>query len=161
MRPSVYLETSFISNLTCWPSKDLKKALMIADTREWWEIRKEYQLYFSEVVLGEIYQGDGYAAEARIKTVEEVQILPITNSATELAKALIESNAVPENALSDAYHIAIAAVEKIDYILTWNFRHIDNPEKNRDIIKVCEDNGFDCPIVSNPGKLLMLRENIE
>ena len=62
-------------------------------------------------------------------------------------------NAIPEKFPEDALHIAIASVEKIDFIATWNFKHINNPFTKNKIKEIIENAGYICPVLASPEEL--------
>ena len=70
-----------------------------------------------------------------------------------LAEALIHGKAIPATEPRDAFHIAIAAVNGVEFLLTWNFRHIANASLRGRIEKICRDAGFDAPTICTPDEL--------
>ncbi len=66
----------------------------------------------------------------------------------------MNGKAVPAKAPEDALHIALAAVHGADYLLTWNFRHINNAETKRTLIAAVEAAGYECPMICNPEELM-------
>jgi len=155
MTATVYIESSVISYLTSRPSRDLVTAARQTITLEWWDERKsEYEVYISVLVEEEISRGNPTEADRRLSAVEEIPALDISDPANALAKNLIKQKAVPENSEEDALHIAIAAFSGIDYLLTWNFKHINNAETKTAIIKVVESHGLVCPILCSPEELV-------
>lgn len=66
---------------------------------------------------------------------------------------LITGRLIPEKNPEDALHIGIAAAEGIDYLITWNFTHINNAETKNDINKLIENFGFSPPILCSPEEL--------
>ena len=124
---SVYIESSVISYITARPSRDVVTSARQAITIEWWETYRDlFDVFISELVLEEIGTGDLQAASNRLAIVENIPVLVATDSAKELAKALIVENAISASSAEDALHISIAAVQGIDFLLTWNFKHINN-----------------------------------
>lgn len=151
---SVYVETSIISYLTARPSANLIAAARQSETADWWDSRRgEFDLCISRLVVAEAGRGDRNAAARRLAALEGLEVLPLTDEAIDLAKALIREGGLPEKALDDALHIAIAAVQGIDYLLTWNCRHIDNAETKPKIRRTCEAHGFTCPEIATPTEL--------
>jgi len=125
----VYIETSIISYLTARPSNNLIAAAWQKETVDWWDTqRKRFSLYISEVVIEEAGRGDKSAASRRLSALENIEILQLDARSIELSKALISQGGMPKKALDDALHVAVSAVNHIDFLLTWNFRHIDNAE---------------------------------
>lgn len=127
MKPKVYIETSVISYLTAMPSNDLRAMANQNTTAEWWEARKgEYNIVASDVVISEASLGNPDAAERRLAIISDIPLLQVSNEARLLASSLINEHALPKKAETDAYHVALAAVNGIDYLLTWNCTHIAN-----------------------------------
>jgi predicted nucleic acid-binding protein len=127
MKKTVYIETSIPSYLTARPSRDIRAAAWQQITSQWWdEARHDYELFTSELVVVEASAGDPAAAARRLQALQGVAELQIDREVQELAEALIAKGGVPAGAEADALHIAVATVHRIDYLLTWNFRHIDN-----------------------------------
>ncbi len=155
MKPVVYLETSVVSYLAGRPSRDLVVAGRQEISREWWQRRRaHYSLRISALVLQEIRRGDLTVAQERETAVAEVDILEITPEATQLAAELVRGKAVPAQASEDALHVALACVHAADYLLTWNFRHINNAERKRTLSRAVEAAGFECPMICSPEELM-------
>ena len=93
------------------------------------------------------------AAAKRLEAIANIPSIAITADAQILAEALVASKAVPDNSVRDALHIAIAATQGIDYLLTWNFKHINNAETKAIIARIVEDLGWTCPILCSPEEL--------
>lgn len=154
MLATVYIESSVISYLTSRPSRDLVTAARQTITVEWWEERRsKYEMYISALVEEEISRGDPQASKLRLSVVEEIPALDVSEEAKNLAKDLLKFGAIPANSEEDALHIGIAAANGIDFLLTWNFKHINNAETKEAIIKVVEHHGFVCPTLCSPEEL--------
>ena len=152
---SVYIETSIISYLTARVSRDLIVAGHQQMTEEWWSVqRNRFELWASELVVEEASAGDASAAAERLKVLNTIEMLDITEEAGFLATALIERGSLPTKASADALHIAIAAVHNVDYLLTWNCKHIANAEIRPVIESVCRNMGFIPPILCTPEELM-------
>jgi len=155
MKKSIYIETSIPSYLTAQPSRDLRAAGWQQITSEWWEeCRKDYDLFTSELVIAEASSGNPEAAERRLNALKGINELLIDEEVEYVANKLIENEAVPASAQADAIHIAIAVVQKIDYFLTWNCRHINNATMKPVIRRVCINLGYICPEICTPLELL-------
>ena len=145
MKPRVYLETTIPSYLTAWPSRDLVRAAHQQITRDWWDRRRaEFELYISQVVLRECQAGDATAAAERLKILQDLPLLEQTEEATRLAQALVDRVPLPER----------AAVQGVDYLLTWNCTHIANATLRDPIESVCRENGYEPPAICTPDELL-------
>lgn len=155
MKKKVYIETSIVSFLTGNPSLNLVAAAWKTLTIEWWEKRRMlFDLFISELVLTEAGRGNEKAAQKRLNSLDGIPVLAMTDSAVELAKILINQHAIPENATDDALHIALTSVHSIDYLLTWNCRHIDNAETKPVIRSILISNGYNCPEICTPQELM-------
>ena len=155
MKPKVYIETSVISYLTARSSRDILVAANQQVTQEWWHDRREkFDLYVSQLVDQEISSGDSEAVVKRQQALTNCSFLDITAESVELAGRLIEQNAIPKQAAEDALHIAVAAVSGMDYLLTWNFKHIANATMRANVELVCRLNGFEPPVICSPMELM-------
>ena len=160
MKKSVYIETSIISYLTARTSRDVRAAAWQQITGEWWdETRAGYDLFTSELVIVEASAGNPEAAALRLQALEEIAELPIDEEARDLAEQLVSKDGIPSAAEADALHVAVAAVHRIDYLLTWNFRHIDNAAKKPIIRSICADAKYVCPEICTPMELLAEGDN--
>jgi hypothetical protein len=154
MRPRIYLETTVVSYLTAWPSRDLVTAAHQQITWEWWESRRaEFELYVSQIVIQESSAGDD-AAKRRLEALEDISLLDITEEVTALAEKLIEQVPLPERAGVDALHIAVAVANGMDYLLTWNCTHIANAALRNRIEAVCRSGGYEPPVICTPEELM-------
>jgi len=155
MKSKVYVETSVISYLTARPSRDILVAANQQVTQEWWQDRREkFDLFVSQLVDQEISSGDIEAVSKRQQALTGCLFLDITPEAVELANKLVEQNAIPKQAAEDALHIAVATVSGMDYLLTWNFKHIANAAMRANVELVCRLNGYEPPVICSPMELM-------
>lgn len=155
MKQTVYIETSVVSYYTSKPSRDLVLAARQEITREKWdEILDSFEPNISMLVIQEAEQGDPQAVQSRIAAISNMTVLSINDEAEQLAATLIEDGPIPKEYLEDALHIAVATVNGIDFLLTWNFTHINNAQTKAKILSVIEDEGYQCPIICSPEELL-------
>jgi hypothetical protein len=154
LKPVVYIETSVISYLTSRPSRDVVIAGRQAISQDWWQCERErFELRISALVEEEISLGDCFAAGRRLDFVAGIPSLAIAENAVELAQSLIDKGAIPKGSEEDALHIAISATQGVDYLLTWNFKHINNAETKQQIGKIVESFGYTCPQLCSPEEL--------
>ena len=154
MKPTAYIETTVISYLTGRPSRDLIVAAHQQITIEWWErSRMNYDFYISEFVRIEASKGDLHAAEKRMNVVNKLTLLEITNRVRELATVIMQKGLLPRQAVEDAFHISTATVHCLDYLVTWNCKHIANAAKRGTIELICRRQGFDPPVICTPEQL--------
>lgn len=127
-------------------------------TREWWrDAAERFKLAASELVVGEVSQGDPQAARDRLVALESLQLLDASDESRALGRALIRAHAVPAGAVQDAAHIAVAVVNGVEYLATWNFRHIANPVTVFRIEQVCRDEGYEPIMICTPSQLMEIR----
>ncbi|HKR65426.1 MAG TPA: type II toxin-antitoxin system VapC family toxin [Thermoanaerobaculia bacterium] len=154
-RPTVYVETSVISYLVARPSKNARVASNQELTRNWWATRRqEFELYASAVVVGEAQRGDAAVASDRMAIVRELQLAQVTRDALDLAAALVAGAGVPKKANEDALHIAVAATNGLDYLLTWNCTHIANAVTIPRVNSICRLRGFEPPLIYTPQEFM-------
>lgn len=155
MKETVYIETSVVSYYASRPSRDLVIAGRQEITREKWpNILRSFDAFISALVVQEAEHGDQDAAKERLAAVSSLTVLPITEQAEELASVLIADGPIPENHPEDALHIAVATVNGMEYLLTWNFTHINNAQMKAKIISIIEERGYQCPLICSPEELL-------
>jgi len=154
MKSTVYIESSVISYLASRPSRDVVIAGRQAISHDWWENhRHRFELRISILVEEEISRGDPVAAKLRNDRVVNIPSLSISDEATKIAELLLSQNAVPKGSEEDALHIGIAAAQGADYLLTWNFKHINNAETKVAITQLVESCGYKCPQLCSPEEL--------
>ena len=152
---SVYLETTFISYLVARPSRDLLVAAHQQISHEWWADRRgEFECSVSQVVMDEASDGDPAEVQKRLAIISGLPRLDVTEDAESLTQAIISAGILPPHVVRDAAHVAVAAVHAIDYLLTWNCKHLANAQMARRIGLVCGKLGHRMPIICTPEELL-------
>jgi predicted nucleic acid-binding protein len=155
LKASVYIETSVLSYLTARPSNDLRAMANQSTTSDWWETqRPNYRVFASDLVISEAGKGHPEAAQRRLAAITDVPLLQVSPEVQALALALIASHALPPKAEADAYHVALAAVNGIEYLLTWNCTHIANAHTRPKIEATCRALGYEPPVICTPLELL-------
>jgi predicted nucleic acid-binding protein len=153
-KPTVYLETTIPSYLTARPSTNLIVAGEQAITRQWWEIRrKRYRLLVSEAVIEEASRGDPDASQRRLGLLFGLEELSIDEEVISLSQKILETGLIPSKASADTIHIAVAARHSVDYLLTWNCKHIANAETIRQISHIIGEEGKFVPVICTPREL--------
>ena len=154
-KPVAYIETSVVSYLTAKQPRDVIVTAYQEVTREWWGTAfAAFELVASELGKTEAEAGDERAARGRLKALEPVKLLDITEDAEYLTRRLLDQGAVPRQAAADAAHIAIAVTNGVDYLVTWNFRHIANAAMRSRIEQVCRGAGYEPPVICTPNELM-------
>ena len=157
-KPKVYIEYSTISYLTARPTEEpIRKAKQIL-TRQWWEYREDFELYISQTVVDEVGLGDSEAAELRLQAIQGIPVLTLNNEVVRLSETFLTSGAVPEHAVADARHIAFAAVSGMDFLITWNQKHIAAAKKRRQIEAVIEGFELKPPKIFTPEQHIIFEE---
>ena len=155
MMQSVYLETTVVGNIAGRVHPDPVVAARQIVTRRWWDTAAaRYELFASELVIDECNGGDPTAAAERLAVIDAVPLLEAPSEAKTLADALLNGHAVPKSEPRDATHIAIATVNGIDLLSTWNFKHILNPATQHLIDAICRDSGYEPATICTPEQLL-------
>jgi hypothetical protein len=155
MKARVYVETTVVSYLAARLSRDLIVAAHQQLTAEWWATRRsEFTLFTSEFVYREASIGDELQARKRLDLLTEIPILASTEAALSLADTLLERRAVPRRYAEDAAHISIATVHGLDYLMTWNCKHIANAQLQKSIRQICKDAGYELPVICTPEELM-------
>jgi len=153
-KPKTYVETSVVSYLTAMPSRDLVVAAQQQVTIDWWTSRHAYSLFASDFVLDEAGRGDPMAAARRMNALADVDLLETTDEVIQLAGLLVQKGGLPAKARVDAFHVAIATVHGMEFLLTWNCKHIANAVLRGKIIEICRASGFVAPVICTPMELV-------
>jgi predicted nucleic acid-binding protein len=155
MRSKVYVETSVISYLMARPSRDLISLAHQELTRAWWSrADSEFDLYASRLVVAEAQLGDPAAAAARLEVLDPMVLLAETPESRGLARKLLVAGGLPDKAAADALHIGVATVHGMDYLVTWNCKHIANARMVRFVTETCRAAGFEPPVICTPEELM-------
>lgn len=152
---SVYLETTFISYLVARPSRDVIVAGHQQTTQDWWTDRRdEFTCSVSQVVVAEASLGDPAEVQKRLAVIRGLPSLEITDDVEALTQSILTAGVLPPHASPDAAHVAVAAIHAVDYLLTWNCKHLANAQIARRIALVCEKIGYKMPIICTPEELM-------
>ncbi len=155
MSETVYIESSILGYLTARSTKDLILAANIEITKDWWESRRDaFTLYTSEAVLDEVAQGDTEIAAQRLEILRDFPLLALNQEVQDLAALLLARSSLPPKAKVDAIHIAAATIHGMDYLLTWNCKHIANAQIQRKLAEISLDFGYVLPILCTPNELM-------
>lgn len=152
---TVYVETSVIGYLTSKRSGDLVTAAHQQTTEQWWRTeRNHFELHASELVLEESNRGDPNQARARLRVLDGLSILRISPQSRELAELYVTRIPVLHHANADALHLAIASMNRLDYVLTWNCRHIARAVVRRAVVQINTELGLPWPEICTPEELI-------
>jgi predicted nucleic acid-binding protein len=152
---TVYIETTIPSYYTARLSDSITDLNRQQKTREWWDNgHSDLDPVTSLETLLEAGSGDPTAAAKRLEFMSSIPLLTISDPAITLATELVSSGIIPQKAASDAIHIAVCAFHGVDYLATWNFKHIANPFLRDRIRRKVIAAGFTMPIMTSPEELL-------
>jgi hypothetical protein len=155
VKPTVYIETTIVSYLTCRPSKEIIRRSHEMITGNWWsKHRSAFECYTSDFVIDEASRGDKDAAAKRLEVLDGLPKLPVNDDALALAQRVVLAIALPQRARLDAAHVAMAAVHNMDFLLTWNCTHLANGVLAAKIERACETAGFRSPRILTPELLV-------
>jgi predicted nucleic acid-binding protein len=155
MSETVYIETSIVGYLTARSTKSLIIAANAETTRDWWESRRStFTLYISQVVLDEVMLGDAEMAAKRLEVLQGFPLLELSDAVQDLAAQFLSRSNLPPKAAADAVHIATATVHGMDYLLTWNCKHIANAQIQKKLAEVCLDFEYELPTICTPYELM-------
>lgn len=155
MKASVYIETSVVSYLTGRPARDVIVAGRQALTGEWWETRRRrFDLYVSALVITEAEDGDPDTVQRRLAALSGIPAVGIGDEAKALARQLIDGGPMPAEYPEDALHVAVCALNGIDYLLTWNCAHLANAAIRRQVEGLLDKAGYRCPVICTPEELM-------
>jgi len=155
MKKRVYIETTVVSYLAARPSRDLIVAGRQQSTRELWpKLVSEFDTYISALVYQEAARGEAEQAHKRLGIINPFAMLDVDEEAQALAKKIIADKGVPQEHPEDALHVAVATVNGIQILVTWNFAHLNNPFTRSMIRDIVEEAGYACPEICSPDELL-------
>lgn len=158
--PTAYIETTIPSYYTARYARDVVQITRQSATKRWWdEGCSGFELFTSQEVLDEASRGDSEAALRRLEMLVEIAVLEFNSEVEILARRLIVAELVPVSVASDAVHIAIASVYRIDFLVTWNFKHIVNPFIRQRLIHEVALAGYVLPVLCTPEELLNDEDN--
>lgn len=149
------METTIPSYLLAEPSRDVISLGRQDITRTWWKRHhSRYAIFISEVVIQEAGRGDHREAEKRRKFLRSFPVLDATAEVRALIRLYVEKGVVPPGNAEDAAHLAFASIHEIEYLCTWNFKHLANVFAWRRLRQVNEKEGIFVPQVCTPEELL-------
>ncbi len=146
----VYLETSFVSACVTLRT-DAGSVYRRQASIEWWESeRGRHRLFISAEVVAELSDSKYPRREEALAFIAGVELLPVTEEVLGLAQILVREKVMPGPLKGDAVHVAVAAVHGMDYVLSWNVRHLANPNKADHMAKVSMRVGLLVPRIVTP-----------
>jgi len=152
---TVYIETSVVSYLVAQPNRNPITTSRQQLTKEWWaDQREKFVCVISQEVIAEALEGDPFMAERRMAALQGLPLISGGVPAARLVAELLEHDLFPPNAEADALHLAHAACMPVDYLLTWNYRHLANAVVLNRLEKFLKTRGWPLPRVCTPEELM-------
>jgi len=153
--PTLYIETSIVSYLRQRPSTQVVTAARQVLTHQWWNHeRANYELVTSQYVVDEASDGDPTLANERLESLDGIPLLAADPDVEIIANEIMARAILPPKAIFDAIHIAITAHHRIEYLLTWNCRHIANAKILPRIYSVLNDLSVPIPVICTPEEMV-------
>ena len=153
-RKTVYVETSIFSSLVARQTTDLLATARQQTTRIWWQNDADrFSLVTSDVVQYEASEGDPEMARQRLEYIASLPLLLLTPAAERIADSILNAGILPPKARTDALHLGIATVHSLDFLLSWNCKHLANGSIYSRVVKHLTKNGYNVPYVYTPNQL--------
>jgi len=149
-RIRVYLDTSVVSALFDQRNPERKSL-----TEAFFKQISDFEVHVSEITVVEVERTPDFQLRQKMTgAISMFPVLRLTDDVESLAMEYVRHRAVPEGYSEDAYHIAVAVINEIDYLLSWNFKHIVR-RKTRDIVRMVNTlNGLRQLEIMTPAELL-------
>lgn len=149
----VYLETSFLS--ACVTTRTDPASVYRRDISvEWWKTqRSRHDVFVSPEVMGELDDPRFASRQGALDLARQVPLLQLNEEVLGFASLLVEQRVMPRPIAADAIHVAASCVYGMDYLLTWNVRHLANPNKLTHFRKICLRAGVLPPLIVTPDML--------
>jgi predicted nucleic acid-binding protein len=153
-KPRIYVETTIPSFYHDHRDSPAVVSRRIA-TRRWWDgAAARYELVTSEVVRGELAAGTADAVGSRLALIAPLTLLTTGEEVASVTEVYIRHKLMPANTPEDAIHLALASLHDCDFIVTWNCRHLANPNKAVHIQRINRMLGLTVPRLVTPLELL-------
>jgi hypothetical protein len=148
--PRVYIETSFVS--ACVTTRtSLRSAYERETSLLWWSKERErHEVFVSDEVLNELSRPAYPRREEALRFIREVPVLTTNDDMVAFAQVLVSRMVMPTRVAGDALHVATAVVAGMDFVLTWNVKHLANPNKVLHLNAICIEHGYICPRILRP-----------
>lgn len=154
MASSVYIETSIFSAHAS-ARTDARSEAWREATREWWRAQREhYDCFVSEEVINELGAGDYTGREDAISMLADIRLLEINDEIRAISEVYVRETVMPAPPdKGDSLHMAIASYHGVDFLLTWNVRHLANPNKQDHLVVINRRLALLTPAIVTPDML--------
>jgi len=149
-KPSVYLDTNIISSYW-YVGSDIAGRARRLTTREWWRNEQRHLAIWASAASEDELAAGRFPRQADcLRFVRRLPYLPINAKVRRFAGTLVEAGVVPAEKPGDALQMAVCAVHRIDYLLSWNYAHLVNPVAQQHLETVCRKHGLRAPLLVSP-----------
>lgn len=139
--PSYFYDTRLYLSVRAWRDS----------TRKWWtRHRPHFRLFTSRFVEAELRNAPAQKSRRCLAMISDIQRLPEPENLQEIVDAYVRNRLMPASEFGDAYHLALASLHKIDFLLTWNCRHLANANKIIHVTVINRRLGLSSPIITTP-----------
>ncbi len=150
---AVYVETTVFSAFVS-EREDVASLYRRDTTRQWWAMQAQlYELRTSEAVLSELRAGNYPRQQEAVELAESLVSIEIADEALSVAELYVRHHLMPEPTTGDALHLAVASLSEVDFLLTWNIRHLANPNKLEHLEVINRRLGLLTPLIVTPESL--------
>ena len=118
-----------------------------------WERLQDYEVYISALVMDELIEVTEPIGEAMHTAVADFAILQVTSPIEDLAQLYVDHGIFPDKYYADALHVAIASLNQISYLLSWNFKHLVKVKTRRMVALVNTSLNFNAVEIIAPPEL--------
>jgi maltodextrin utilization protein YvdJ len=152
-----YLETSFVS--ACVSTRlGMRAVYQRENALLWWQTQApKHELFVSAAVLAELSAPGHVQRVEALDFIRRVPLIEVVPEMTKFMQELIRQKLMPQGVTGDALHVAVATVARMDYLLTWNVKHLANPNKVLHLHAVCQDYRYIAPRIVRPDDLVELK----
>ena len=149
----VYVETT-VFNAFVSEREDAGSIYRQDMTRQWWALQGQfYDLRVSEAVLSELRAGRYPGQQKAVELAESLESIEITDEALSIAELYVRHRLMPRGTSGDALHLAVACLSEVGFLLTWNIRHLANPNKLGHLEVINRRLGLLTPLIVTPESL--------
>lgn len=151
---SIRLKRKIYSRLCCSARIYLGSAISSDVSYDWENRRQDFTPYISEAVINEVALGDREIASERLALLQGFPLLELTQAVRDLGMTFLKQSNLPPKANIDAIHIGAATIHNMNYLLTWNCKHIANPQIQQKLREISLNFGYQLPVICTPYELL-------
>jgi predicted nucleic acid-binding protein len=147
-RLKIYIDTSVIGGYFDPEFKNESKALF----KKFQD--KEFNLVISDLTQSELTRAPKNVKDLINNLNLRPEIVSISPEAITLAQGYINENVVGQTSMDDCLHIALATINKIDILVSWNFKHIVNIRRIRGYNAINILNGYPTLEIRSPKDII-------